>query len=260
MREWVNGEFGVFPATHWSLVARAVSAADVAAGREALEALLRQYLPALRARLVVERRIHPEKAEDLLQGFIADKVLEKELLARADRKLGRFRSFILTSLDRYLVDQSRTALAQRNNPCGGPMLALSEVADFARPPGRRRLQDGFDQAWGKQVIAEAINRMREECTGLRRCDLWEVFQARVLGPAIDDTPPLPYDELVRQFGFSSPEQASNVLVTAKRMFARMLRAVVSEYAGEEADVEEELAELRVALAGDGASERMIPRI
>jgi len=257
MREWVKGEFGAFPATHWSLVARA---ADAATGREALDALLRQYLPALRARLVVERGIHPDKTEDLLQGFIADKILERELLARADQTLGRFRSFILTSLDRYLVDQSRSALTQRNNPCQGPMLALSEVGDFAPTGGRRRFQDGFDQAWGKQVIAEAIDRMRKECEGLGRSDLWGVFQARVLGPTIDGAPAMPYDDLVRQFGFSSPEQASNVLVTAKRMFARMFRAVVAECAQDGPDAEAELTELRVALAGGSAGGRMIPRI
>ena len=59
---------------------------------------------------------------------------------------------------------------------------------------------------------------------------------------------MPYLALVERFGFASPAQASNVLITANRMFARNLRAVVAAYEFEEGNVDREIAELRSVLA------------
>ena len=69
----------------------------------------------------------------------------------------------------------------------------------------------------------------------------------VLDPALDGSEPEPYDRLIKRFGFASPAVASNALVTAKRMFERNLRAVVGEYAGDNSDVDREIAELRAAV-------------
>jgi hypothetical protein len=52
---------GRFPTTHWSLVARAGQDGGDAR-REALDQLLRRYLPALRAHLIFGRRMPPEDA------------------------------------------------------------------------------------------------------------------------------------------------------------------------------------------------------
>ena len=73
-----------FPATHWSLVRRAGSAGDES---QALDELLRIYLPALKAHLVGRKRIAPDRAEDLLQGFILSKVLPEAqaVVDRAER-------------------------------------------------------------------------------------------------------------------------------------------------------------------------------
>jgi DNA-directed RNA polymerase specialized sigma24 family protein len=66
--------------------------------------VLRAYLPALRAHLVIRRRVHPDRADDLLQGFCSDQVLEKDLVPRAERDRGKFRTFLLTALDRYAIN------------------------------------------------------------------------------------------------------------------------------------------------------------
>ena len=52
----------------------------------------------------------------------------------------------------------------------------------------------------------------------------------------------------RQYGFRSPAQAANVLITAKRMFARFVRAVIAEYMEEDGNVETEITELKRILA------------
>jgi len=75
-----------------------------------------------------------------------------------------------------------------------------------------------------------------------------VFECRVVKPILDGSPPADYRELVERFGFRSPSQASNALTTAKRMYARSLRAAVGQYAGDHAEIETELADLKQALA------------
>ena len=79
-----NGGAEWFPSTRWSLVARA-GQIDPESRREALGELLGRYLPALRAHLIHHKRLAPEKADDLVQEFITSKILEKDLIARADQ-------------------------------------------------------------------------------------------------------------------------------------------------------------------------------
>jgi len=101
----VSGNGGeTFPSTRWSLVDRA-GQGDSQARREALGKLLECYLPALQAHLVHHNRLPPEKADDLVQEFVADKVLEKDLMARADQRLGKLRTFLLTALNRFVKNQ-----------------------------------------------------------------------------------------------------------------------------------------------------------
>ena len=94
-----------FRATRWSLVER--GGADPVLRREALGSLFTLYFPALRAHLVVKRRLSPDAADELLQGFAADRVLGKRFLGHVDRAKGRFRSFLLRCLENYRIDNWR---------------------------------------------------------------------------------------------------------------------------------------------------------
>src|SRR5882762_2956273 len=71
-----------FPSTQWSLVGRAGHITGTRR-REALGTLLRRYMPALRAHLVLAKRISPDHADDLVQGFVTDKMIEQNLLGKA---------------------------------------------------------------------------------------------------------------------------------------------------------------------------------
>jgi DNA-directed RNA polymerase specialized sigma24 family protein len=235
---------GPFPTTHWSIVGRA--GMGDSARRRALAALLTQYLPALRLYLLAGHRVPADRADDLLQGFLADKVVAQDLVRRADRERGRFRSFLIAALDRFVIDQVRHDKAARRSPGAAVSLDQNPVPD----PPAARAPDVFDRAWARQVLELATGRTRQECGAAGRDDVWAVFDARVLGPTLHGRAPVPLGELVARFGFT-PEQASNLLVTGKRMFARNLRGVVGEYA-EEADVEEEVRLLRRVIAGPGA--------
>src|SRR5213593_697918 len=91
-----------FCTTHWSVV---LVAGDPASPRvtEALEKLCRTYWYPLYA---YTRRLSysPPDAQDLTQGFFA-RLLEKNFLESVDRRKGKFRSFLLASLNHFLANE-----------------------------------------------------------------------------------------------------------------------------------------------------------
>jgi DNA-directed RNA polymerase specialized sigma24 family protein len=236
-----------FPETSWTAIGE-VWAEGPDGPRHALGALLQRYMPALRARLVIEKGIAPDKAGDLLSGFTADKILERNLISRADRSRGRFRTFLLTALDRYVVDEHRAAAAEKRKPADGAVVSLNGLGDQELPRNSDDPSAASEVAWAREVLAEAIRRMEAQCRTDDRPELWEVFRCRVLDPALEGADPLPYDKFVSTFGMKTPVQAANALVTAKRLFARLLKSVVAEYA-DGAAADQEIADLRAILAG-----------
>ena len=233
-----------FPTTNWSLVGHAGDEADRDRSR-ALAELLEQYWPVLRAHLVIRKRIDSHSADDLVQGFIKDKVLERNLLAVADTKRGRFRNLLLTSLENYVASEQKRAAAKKRAPDRAERLDLQDerVGGQHVPPDR-----AFDVAWAQQLVINTTQRMKDECDEAGREDLWVLLESRVLAPTLEGAEPIGYDAIVRRFGFQSPSQASNALITAKRMFARLLRSAIAEYAQDDADVEQEIRDLERILS------------
>jgi RNA polymerase sigma-70 factor (ECF subfamily) len=233
---------GYFPSTHWSLVAHAGEDPGEAQ-RKALAELLGRYAPALRAGLIARWRLQPCEADDLVQDFLAAKVVEEGLIGKADQQRGRFRTFLLTALDRFVSNELRSQRAQKRG--NGAVVALAEVEEIAVSSGP---DEAFDAAWAREVIAQATRRMRERCLRDGREDVWRVFESRVLGPIADGGEPAPYEQLARDLNLASVDAAGNLLTTAKRTFTRALRSVIGEYEKDEDRIDDEIRELRAALS------------
>lgn len=206
-------DVGCFLSTRGSLIL-AARGGDPARRREALDELLRLYLPALRAHLLYRRRIDLHRAEDLLQAFVTRKVLERELLTRFDPARGRFRSFLLKSLQNFVFDHLETNSNQ---------IAMDRCEPLAESES-----PVFEVEWSRQLLQETLRRMRQDCVAEGKAARWELFHARVIVPTLTGGAEPSYRTLVDRFGFRSAEQACNALVTAKRQFERTLRALISE--------------------------------
>jgi RNA polymerase sigma-70 factor (ECF subfamily) len=215
-----------FPTTNWSNI-RQAGAAD--AGRNAaLDELLRRYWPALWAHLVYKKKVPPEQAEDLVQSFIHEKMLEGNVLQRANPHKGKFRTFLLTALDHFVIDSRR-----KERPAAGSDEPPCEAGVEAGP-------DVFDVARAMHVLIDSVRRMRAECEAKRRPDLWGVFVERALAP-LQGTAPLSYQLLAVRLELSSAKQAANRYLIAEAMFRRHFRTLLAEEAD---DVEEEAREFR----------------
>jgi RNA polymerase sigma-70 factor (ECF subfamily) len=231
-----------FPATRWTLVGRA-GAEDTDAQPTAIAELARLYCPALRAHLLQTLRYDEHRVEDLLQGFLADKMLGHGLIGRADPQRGRFRTFLLAALDRYVVDAHRRDSARKRSPAG-EIFDIDEHRDtIASHASGDAPHAAFDLAWARQVLGDVLATMRRQCEQTGRPELWDVFEVRYLKPATEGIEPEAHESIARRLKLGSAHHAANLLITSKRMFTRLFKTVVSRYAASEEELREEIADL-----------------
>lgn len=240
-----RGGMAALPQTRWSVVARACER-ESEAWPDALDAITRLYRPVLVRHLVSRLSLPPDRAEDLVQAFLFEKLLDQNVIRHATPRRGRFRSFVLKVFSNFALSQLREQQALKRRPSSPDAERLDDLPDL--PSGEPPLADSLDALWARQVLARTVELMREECRSKDRQVLWEVMESRILGPILGDTPLMPYDELVTRFGLRSPSEASNLLITAKRMFARVLREVVRETVSDDSEVEAEIMELKRILS------------
>jgi hypothetical protein len=211
----------------------------------ALDAIVEIYRPVLVQFLVSRLRMPVERAEDFTQAFLVEKLLHQNVVPQASAGKGRFRSFILKVFTNFVKSRLREEQAVKRRHDSPDAVRLDDLPEFLS--NTPLMSEVFDTLWARQLLARTIERVQAECLEKRREDLWQVLEDRVIGPAIDNTPSMPYDQFVARFGLRSPSEASNLLITAKRMFVRVLRETVRETVADAREVEPEIRELKRVL-------------
>lgn len=227
--------------THWSAV-QAMGAEDEAEAARAVEVFLRRYLHAMTRYLVESRRFNPHDADDVVQGFVADRILAKQILRQADASRGRLRGLLKVALIRYAINSKR-----RKQPLF--VDDLDQTVDHRSGNSRIGSEvDSFDIVWAKEVITQAFEQTQRALETAGHESAWTIFELRVVRPLLSGTEAVPPQKLAEQLDLRDSTQVANLLVTAKRRFQRTLREVVGEYAGDSIGVEQEVADLRRILA------------
>src|SRR5215208_5550844 len=106
---------GPFPVTNWPLVAAAGEGNTLARGK-ALETLLRQYLPALKGYAMAKFGVDGSAADDWLQDFVLHKVVTRKLFGQVRKERGRFRVFLMTAFNNFVLSELRKVKAQKRQP------------------------------------------------------------------------------------------------------------------------------------------------
>jgi len=219
-----------FPTTRWTeteAVARAIARGEL----EAANALLTRYREPLRAWLVRRRGVDEHQAEDVVHNFYLERILQGDLLIRADRHGGRFRTWLLRALGNFLVSTFR----HDNALCRRPerLLALDALQVEAEEPGADTVDEVYEHDWAVHVLQAAEARMEGACREAGHPELVELLRCRYFRD-----PPMPYDELVARFGYRTPGQATHAVRRARGLFERALNGVLREEAANSAEVEE----------------------
>jgi len=225
-----------YPTTHWTQVFQARDL-DKTCGRKALGELLTRYRNALLQHLTWKFQAHPEQAEDWLQSFVEKKVLEYRLMEHADKARGRFRTFLLNALDRFVCDEIKKDQAQKRKPAEG-FAPLEEAENKPAPTTSAGGRDPSDIAWAREVVRHAAGQTKNWYESQGTPATWQAFYLGRLQPILEGRE-RPSDQQIGQQCGMPPEKVSNVLVNAARKFRTELRVVVAEYATEEGEIDEE---------------------
>jgi RNA polymerase sigma-70 factor (ECF subfamily) len=206
----------VFATTHWSVIVRARDSQSPEAA-SAMERLCQTYWYPLYA--FVRRKGHShEDASDLTQAYFA-RFLEKRFLKSVYADLGKFRTFLLTSMSHFLANEWDKSQAQKR---GGGQRVIS--FDDASAEERYRLEPVehttpetlFERRWAQTVVAVVLNRLAAE-TEERRFEVLKSF-------LLEDKGAVSYDEAATQLGMSVAAITSAIY----RMRARFSTLLVEE--------------------------------
>jgi len=229
---------GRFATTRWSLVL-AAGGTDSVEVRPALGQLIERYWYPLY--VFVRRKGHgSEEAFDLTQEFLS-RLLDTNFLISADREKGKFRTFLLTALERFLVDEWRRGTRQRRGG-GRAMLSLSVVDAEERyvhePADTRTPELIYERRWALTLLEQTLARLRQECTSTGKEELFKAVEPVL---AADDAA-RPYSEIAA--GLSMSEGALKTAIhRLRRRFAAILRAEIAETVSDPRDVDEEIQHL-----------------
>lgn len=231
-----------FATTRWSIV---LEAGDGARAARALESICRDYRAPVLAYVRSQGR-SPADAEDLTQEFFA-RLLERRWHTAADPARGRFRTFLLTALKRFLLD-ARDAEGTRKRGGGCRHVDWEDEAERLQAPASESPEHAFERAWAATVIEHACARLHAEAERAGRLALFER-----LAPFLGE-PPDASD--YRRIGTELSLRPNTVAVAVRRLRLRLRELVREEIAGQTGSAEAaelELQALRAALLAEPAA-------
>ena len=190
----------------------------------------------------VRRKGHNhEDASDLTQAFFA-KFLEKRYLKSVDANLGKFRTFLLTSMTHFLANEWDKSQAQKRGG-GERVISFDDPAADERyrlePVEHTTPEILYERRWAKTVVGVVLDRLAEE-TEAKRFEVLKPF-------LLEDKGAVSYDEAASQLGLSVPAITSAIHRMRAR-FGALLVEEVSNTVDRQDDVESELRHLLTALS------------
>ena len=231
-----------FQTTRWSLI-RAAASSQPGEARQALEALCSTYWYPLYA-YIRHRGYAAEDAKDLTQEFFA-RLLEKDYLKSVDPSKGKFRSFLLASVNHFLSNERDRANTIKR---GGNLVflrldfgAIEEryIAAASQPVSAEAL---FERAWALASLEATLARLRSEYGKVGKAKLFETLEGTLTG--CEDL--IPYRDLGIQLGISEGAVKSAVFRLRHR-YRDVLIGEIAQTLAEDESVDEELHRLLAAL-------------
>jgi RNA polymerase sigma-70 factor (ECF subfamily) len=122
-------------------------------------------------------------AEDLTQEFFA-RLLDKHFLAAADREAGRFRTFLLMAVKRFLAKDLEATLAQKRGG-GRRVLSLEGLEPEARyhlePADTMTPERLFEQQWALTLLDQVVARLQTEMAAEGKAALFDALKDHLTG-------------------------------------------------------------------------------
>jgi len=232
-----------FTTTHWSVVLAAAdhTSSDVS---DALAELCRTYWYPIYA-YVRRKGYEVADSQDLTQEYFA-RFLEKNYLGVVDRRKGKFRSFLLASLEHFLAKEwTKNHRLKRG---GGKVIIAwdafkAEERYALEPPDNWTAERIYERRWALTVLEQAMAALAAEYSSAGKTELFEELRPFISG----DDDDISYGDLAQRLEMS--EGAMRVAAHRLRQrYAESVRAEVGRIVQRPEEVEEELGNLFAALS------------
>jgi RNA polymerase sigma-70 factor (ECF subfamily) len=236
-REFEAVESHHFVTTHWSVVAAAGREASPTA-QAALEILARTYWYPLYA--YVRRKGHDEHAaKDLTQEFFA-RLFARNDFARLDRERGKFRAFLLASLNHFLAKEWRDQTALKRGG-GQTVLSLDAAAEgwyLQEPATDETPEKLYDRRWAMTILESAATRLRDEFVASDKAEQFDALRIFLS----DATAAHGYQQAASQLQWTTGAVATAVHRLRQR-YREMVRQEIAQTVTTPLELEEEMHHL-----------------
>lgn len=236
------GSSASFHTTRWSLVlsAQQPSSSDASTS---LEALCQQYWRPLYA-YVRHRGYTTHDAQDLTQEFFA-RLLQKQWLNAVDPAKGRFRSFLLMAMKRFLANEWDRSRAQKRG-AGLAIISLdAAVAEhlLAQDLSTQMSPDSaYERRWALTLLENVMHRLRQEHEQVGRLSDYELLKPCLTAGRKD----VHYQELATALGME-PASVRSAVHRLRKRFREIFRDEVTATLADPAEVEDEMRAVIAAL-------------
>ena len=206
------------------------------ASQEALETLCRGYWYPLYA-FVRRSGRSPHDAEDLTQEFFA-RLLQKHWLDAAERERGKFRTFLMMAMKRFLAnewDKSRTA-KRGGGRAHVPLDTGAAEARYAQEPAAAFPADVvYERRWALTLLDRAMAFLRTEYERDGRGEDFDRLKEFLTAARGE----IPYEKIADELRVS--EGAARVAVhRLRKRFREVFRETIAETVTDSADVDAEV--------------------
>lgn len=233
-----------FNTTHWTIVLACGDEGDSERANEALASLFQTYWYPLYA--YVRRRGYDEHdAKDLVQGFCLH-LQEKHALAKADRQRGKFRTFLLSSLQNFLGHERERSRAQKRGG-GRELIRLdAEEADERynlEPADSVTPETIFEKRWAHALLEQTVSGLRADFIKRGKERLFDGLSSFLTSDLRETS----YQNAAEQLGLP----LSAIKTTVHRMrrdYRSKLREEIGRTVSSPNEIEDELLYLRKVLA------------
>lgn len=232
-----------FTTTHWSAVLEAGNG-DAPEASAALEQLCRTYWYPLYV-YVRHRGFSAEDAQDLTQAFFSDMFAKRSLCAARPER-GKFRSFLLVSLQNFLVDQHRHASALKRG--GGQwIISLDDMGAEDRfclePHHDLTPEKIYERTWARTLLDRARFRLREEYAAAGKAHLYFALKDFPLSGRSERS----FQQAAADLGMTVPSLKSAVHRLRAR-YRELVRQEVAHTVADPVELNEEAQHLIAALS------------
>ncbi len=169
-----------------------------------------------------------EQAKDIIQNFFTEKVLGQQLLQKADRTRGKFRTFLLTAISNYAIDLHRMKR---------PMQELDEGIE--RPSNIGDPETEFNIAWAEELLQEVLQELEAECRSRDKKVHWEIFRTWFLEPNISNGK-AGMSDICAKYSIDDVNKAYNMISNLKGRFRKILRRHLRCYVDSDAEIDDEI--------------------